>query len=80
MRTGLSAAVLTNPSSPQNAAGEITHVQTRLAAGAENLPAADIDSETAMRLALQTRRDLVLISLSLAADTERNALTSLSCS
>jgi hypothetical protein len=69
--------VLTDPVSPQSTADEMVPVQTRFAAGAENLPAADINSETAMRLALQTRRDLALTSLSLAADAERNTLKSL---
>ena len=45
-----------------------------LKTGAENLVAADINSEGAMLLALQTRRDLAVTSLSLAADADKTVL------
>jgi hypothetical protein len=42
--------------------------------GAERLVAADLDYESAMLLALKTRRDLAATSLSLAAEAEKTAL------
>ena len=45
-----------------------------LTTGAESLVAADINTEGAMLLALQTRRDLAVTSLSLAADADRTVL------
>ena len=42
--------------------------------GAERLVAADTNTETAMLLALQTRRDLAATSLSLAAEADRTTL------
>lgn len=51
-----------------------TSMSNLLKTGAENLVAADINAEGAMLLALQTRRDLALTSLSLAADAEKNVL------
>ena len=42
--------------------------------GAERLVAADMDTEGAMLLALQTRRDLAATSLSLAAEAEKTTL------
>jgi flagellin len=45
-----------------------------LTTGAESLVAADTNTEVAMLLALQTRRDLAATSLSLAAEADRTAL------
>jgi hypothetical protein len=45
-----------------------------LTAGAESLVAADTNTEVAMLLALQTRRDLAATSLSLAAEADKTAL------
>ncbi|MBX9773994.1 MAG: hypothetical protein K2Y71_06235 [Xanthobacteraceae bacterium] len=42
--------------------------------GAERLVAADLNEESAMLLALRTRRDLAVTSLSLAAEAEKTAL------
>jgi hypothetical protein len=42
--------------------------------GAVRLVAADLDYESAMLLALKTRRDLAVTSLSLAAEAEKTAL------
>jgi flagellin-like hook-associated protein FlgL len=45
-----------------------------LEAGADDLVAADINEESAMLLALETRRDLATSALSLASQSERSAL------